>query len=63
MMKRTIIFLVLFEIIIFAYFQWPDATSGNAQQVLPELHPEKVQLLSDQKVQELPKVSTSSSAE
>ena len=62
-MKRTTILLVLLNIVIFAYFQLPDATSSNAHQVLPELHPEKVQLLSDQQVQELPKVSAPSSAE
>ena len=62
-MKRTTILLVLLNIVIFAYFQWPDATSSNAHQVLPELHPEKVQLLSDQQVQELPTVSAPSSAE
>ena len=62
-MKLTTILLVLLNIVIFAYFQWPAATSSNAHQVLPELHPEKVQLLSDQQVQELPTVSAPSSAE
>ena len=62
-MKRTIILLVLLNIIIFAYFQWPDAASINVHQAFPELHPEKVQLLSDQQVQELPTVSAPSSVE
>ena len=62
-MRRHVILLVLLNIIIFAYFEWPDAASNNARQALPEIHPEKVQLLSDQQVQELPTVSAPSSAE
>jgi hypothetical protein len=53
-MKRNVIILVLLNIFIFAYFQWPDAASNKAHQSLPEMHPEKVQLLSDKALQDLP---------
>ena len=38
-MRRNLILLVLLNIIIFAYFEWPDAASNNARQALPELNP------------------------
>lgn len=53
-MKRNVIILGLLNIFIFAYFQWPDAASNKAHQSLPEMHPEKVQLLSDKALQDLP---------
>lgn len=53
-MKRNVIILVLLNIFIFAYFLWSDAASNKAHQSLPEMHPEKVQLLSDKALQDLP---------
>jgi hypothetical protein len=53
-MKRNVIILVLLNIFIFAYFQWSDAASNKAHQSLPELHPKKVQLLSDKALLDLP---------
>jgi hypothetical protein len=62
-MKRNVIILVLLNIFIFAYFQWPDAASNKAHQSLPEMHPEKVQLLSDKALQDLPVGSQSETAQ
>jgi hypothetical protein len=62
-MKRNVIILVLLNIFIFAYFQWPDAASNKAHQSLPEMHPEKVQLLSDKALQDLPMGSQSETAQ
>jgi hypothetical protein len=62
-MKRNVIILVLLNIFIFAYFQWPDVASNKAHQSLPELHPEKVQLLSDKALQDLPVASKSETAQ
>jgi predicted RND superfamily exporter protein len=63
MMKRSVILLVLLNIIIFAYFQLADLSATSGHQALPEIHPEKVQILSDQQVQELPAVSVPSATE
>jgi len=57
MMKLSLILLVLLNIIIFAYFQLADLSATSGHQALPEIHPEKVQLLSDTQVQALPTVS------
>ena len=62
-MKRNVIILGLLNIFIFAYFQWPDAASNKAHHSLPELHPEKVQLLSDKALQDLPVGSQSETAQ
>ena len=62
-MKRNVILLVLFNMIIFAYFQLADLSANSGHQALPEIHPEKVQILSDQQVQELPAVSVPSATE
>jgi hypothetical protein len=62
-MKRNLILLVLFNMIIFAYFQLADLSATSGHQALPEIHPEKVQILSDQQVQELPAVSVPSATE
>ncbi|NBX00681.1 MAG: hypothetical protein EBR14_03425 [Methylophilaceae bacterium] len=62
-MKRNVILLVLFNMIIFAYFQLADLSATSGHQALPEIHPEKVQILSDQQVQELPAVSVPSATE
>ncbi len=62
-MKRNVILLVLLNIVIFSYFQWPDSASNNTHQALPEMHPEKAQLLSDQQVQALPAASEPLSTE
>jgi hypothetical protein len=62
-MKRNVILLVLFNMIIFAYFQLADLSATSGHQALPEIHPEKVQILSDQQVQELPAVSAPSTTE
>ena len=62
-MKRSMILLVLFNMIIFAYFQLADLSATTGHQALPEIHPEKVQLLSDTQVQALPTVSAPSVTE
>lgn len=62
-MKRNVIFLVLLNMIIFAYFQLADLSATSGHQALPEIHPEKVQLLSDAQVQALPTVSSPSGTE
>lgn len=62
-MKRNAMLLVLFNMIIFAYFQLADLSATSGHQALPEIYPEKVQLLSDQQVQELPAVSSPSGTE
>lgn len=63
MMKRSVILLVLFNMIIFTYFQLADLSATTGHQALPEIHPEKVQLLSDAQVQALPTVSAPSATE
>jgi uncharacterized protein HemX len=55
-MRRHVILLVLLNLIIFAYFEWPDAASNNARKALPELNPDKIQLLSDTQLKALPAV-------
>jgi hypothetical protein len=60
MMKRSLILLVLLNIIIFAYFQLADLSATTGHQALSEIHPEKVQFLSDAQVQALPTVSAPS---
>jgi hypothetical protein len=62
-MKRNVILLILFNMIIFAYFQLSDLSATSGHQALPEIHPEKVQILSDRQVQELPAVSAPSTTE
>ena len=62
-MKRNVILLVLLNMIIFAYFQLADLSSTSGHQALPEIHPEKVQILSDAEVQALPAVSAPSAKE
>ncbi|NDB70855.1 MAG: hypothetical protein EB015_23160 [Methylocystaceae bacterium] len=62
-MRRNVILLLLLNIIIFAYFKWPDAASNNARQTLPELNPDKIQLLSDTQVNALPAVKAPSASE
>ena len=62
-MKRNVILLVLLNMIIFAFFQLADLSSISGHQALPEIHPEKVQLLSDAQVQALPTVSSPSGSE
>lgn len=61
-MKRVVILLVLLNIIIFAYFQLPDASSSSVSQDLPDLHPEKLKLLSDKDLQALQIVSDGAEA-
>lgn len=63
MMKRSLTLLVLLNIIIFAYFQLANLSATTGHQALPEIHPEKVQLLSDAQVQVLPTVSAPSATE
>lgn len=53
-MKRIVILLVALNVVIFVYFQLPDSASSNAHQALPDLHPDKVKVLSDKEVQALP---------
>ncbi|CEN56312.1 hypothetical protein [Candidatus Methylopumilus turicensis] len=62
-MKRSMILLVLFNMIIFAYFQLANLSATTGHKALPEIHPEKVQLLSDAQVQALPTVSAPSATE
>ena len=62
-MKRNVILLVLLNVFIFAYFQWPDSASSNAHQSLPELHPEKIQLLSDNALHDLQVRNSNQTAE
>lgn len=56
-MKRYLMLLLVLNIVIFAYFQLPDTVATNVHQSLPEIHPEKVELLTDGQVQALPTVS------
>ena len=62
-MKRSLTLLVLLNIIIFAYFQLANLSATTGHQALPEIHPEKVQLLSDAQVQALPTFSVPSATE
>jgi hypothetical protein len=62
-MRRNVILLVLLNIIIFAYFEWPDAASNNARQALPELNSDKIQLLSDTQVNALQAFKAPSASE
>jgi hypothetical protein len=62
-MKRIVILLVLFNMIIFAFFQLADLSATSGHQALPEIHPEKVQILSDAEVQALPTVPSPSATE
>jgi hypothetical protein len=62
-MKRNVALLVLLNVFIFAYFQWPDSASSNAHQSLPELHPEKIHLLSDKALQDLQVGNSNQAAE
>jgi hypothetical protein len=62
-MKRNLILLVLFNMIIFGYFQLADLSATGGNQALPEIQPEKLKTLSDSQVQALPIVSSSSSNE
>jgi hypothetical protein len=59
MMKLSVILLVLLNITIFAYFQSADLSASSGHQALPEIQPEKLQILSDSQVQALPIVSSS----
>ncbi len=62
-MKRSVILLVLLNIIIFAYFQSADLPATSGHQALPEIQPEKLQILSDSQMQVLPTVSSPSGME
>lgn len=55
MIHRNIAVLVLLNLLIFVYFQMGDTAPGH--QALIELHPEKMQLLTEQQVQALPPAS------
>ena len=57
-MKRKVILLVLFNILIFGYFQLADLSATGGHQALPEIQPEKLKTLSDSQVQALPIVSS-----
>jgi len=52
-MKRNLTFLVVLNMIIFAYFQLSDLSSKEGRQALPAIHPEKIKLLSDSELQAL----------
>lgn len=56
-MKRNVVLLVILNLVIFAYFQWVHSPSAGGRQALPDLHPEKVELLSDQALQAMPTTS------
>ena len=62
-MKRSVILLVLLNIVIFAYFQLADLSATSGHQALHEIQPEKLQILSDSQVQALPTVSSPSGME
>ncbi len=53
-MKRYLILLVILNIAIFSYFKWVSSPSVNTHEALPDLHPEKVELLSPEDLQALP---------
>jgi hypothetical protein len=59
-MKRNVTLLVILNILIFAYFQLADLSATSGHQALPDIHPEKVQILSDAELQALPTVSSPS---
>lgn len=59
-MKRNVTLLVILNILIFAYFQLADLSATSGHQALPDIHPEKVQILSDTELQALPTVSSPS---
>lgn len=61
-MKRMIIYLVVVNCMIFAYFQLADFSSGVVNEALPDLNPEKVKLLSDQELRALPMISEGADA-
>jgi hypothetical protein len=52
--------LVILNILVFAYFQLADLPATSGHQALPDIHPEKVQILSDAELQALPTVSSPS---
>jgi hypothetical protein len=53
-MKRNLIFLVLVNILVFAYFQLEGLTTSGGHEPLPALNPEQVKLLSDKELAALP---------
>ena len=57
MINRKIVFLALLNLFIFVYFQMGDTAPVGGHQALIELHPEKMQLLTEQQVQALPPAS------
>lgn len=61
-MKRMIIYLVVVNCMIFAYFQLADFSLGVVHEALPDLNPEKVKLLSDQELRALPMISDGADA-
>ncbi|MEI7916733.1 MAG: hypothetical protein WCH41_02875 [Methylophilaceae bacterium] len=52
-MKRYLILLVILNVAIFAYFKLIASASVNTHEALPDLHPEKVHLLSPKELEAL----------
>ncbi len=58
-MKRTIIILLMLNIFIFLGFQIYAAKAPEGHQSLPELHADKLQILSDEALAALPGTASS----
>lgn len=53
-MKRYLILLVILNIAIFSYFKWLSSPSVNTHEALPDLQPEKVELLTSEDLKAFP---------
>lgn len=55
-MKAAVVILVVFNMLLFAYFQLFAVSVSQTHIPLPELHPEQVKVLSEQELAALPEI-------
>ena len=48
MMKKIILFLLVLNLAVFSYIQWRLSQQPQATYPLPEIHPEKIEILNQQ---------------
>jgi ribosomal protein S3AE len=48
MMKKIILFLLVLNLAVFSYIQWRVSQQTQAAYPLPEIHPEKIEILNQQ---------------
>ena len=48
MMKKIILFLLVLNLAVFSYIQWRVSQQPQAVYPLPEIHPEKIEILNQQ---------------